>query len=55
MDYMDLWHITQKLILLIGMEEAKGAPTKFLAGTSRYFLLGVTWYEKGACMETYSG
>ena len=34
------------------MEEAKGSPTKFVAGA---LLLGVTWYGKGACIETYTG
>ena len=26
------------------MEEAEGAPTKFVAGASRCFLFGVNWY-----------
>ena len=30
------------------MEEAKGTPTKFMAEVSVFFLLGVTWYGKGA-------
>ena len=30
------------------MEEAKDAPTKFVAVASQWFLLVVTWYGKGA-------
>ena len=37
------------------MEEAKGAPIKFMGGASQCFLLRVTWYEKEACMETCMG
>ena len=37
------------------MEEAKRASTKFLAGASQCFLLGVTWYGKGTCIGTCMG
>ena len=37
------------------VEEGKEAPTKFVAGASWWFLYGVTWYGKGACMETCAG
>ena len=38
-----------------GVEEAKGAPTKFVAVASRCFLLGFNCYGKKACMGTCTG
>ena len=34
------------------ISERVGVSTKFVAGASRCFLLGVNWYGKGACMGT---
>ena len=50
--YMGIWHVTQKLIMFLGLslkaitlekvEKAKEASTKFVVGANRCFLLGVS-------------